>query len=123
MHAGVTVKIVLAEKVSPATLAIFQKEPGWNVVTADKITSLPDELADAMRSRRRERGPDGKPNRPAQCDLVVLDDSYQLRMKVPDLAGLLREGPAAGIYFICLDGSPAQLPPECGRAVSEIGAR
>ena len=40
-------KIVLAEKVSPATLAIFQKEPGWNVVTADKITSLPDELADA----------------------------------------------------------------------------
>jgi D-3-phosphoglycerate dehydrogenase len=40
-------KIVLAEKVSPSTLAIFQKEPGWNVVTADKITSLPAELADA----------------------------------------------------------------------------
>ena len=40
-------KIVLAEKVSPATLAIFQKEPGWNIITADKITSLPDELADA----------------------------------------------------------------------------
>jgi D-3-phosphoglycerate dehydrogenase len=40
-------KIVLAEKVSPATLAILQKESGWNCVTADKITSLPDELADA----------------------------------------------------------------------------
>ncbi len=40
-------KIVLAEKVSPATLAILQKEPGWNVVTADKITDLPAELADA----------------------------------------------------------------------------
>jgi D-3-phosphoglycerate dehydrogenase len=40
-------KIVLAEKVSPATLAILQKEPGWNCVTADKITSLPEELADA----------------------------------------------------------------------------
>jgi len=40
-------KIVLAEKVSPATLAIFQKEPGWNIITADKITSLPNELADA----------------------------------------------------------------------------
>ena len=47
LHAGATLKIVLAEKVSPATLAIFQKEPGWNIVTADKITSLPDELADA----------------------------------------------------------------------------
>jgi D-3-phosphoglycerate dehydrogenase len=44
---GVVLKIVLAEKVSPATLAILQKEPGWNCVTADKITSLPDELADA----------------------------------------------------------------------------
>ena len=42
-------KIVLAEKVSPATLAIFQKEPGWNVVTADKIApgGLAAELADA----------------------------------------------------------------------------
>jgi D-3-phosphoglycerate dehydrogenase len=42
-------KIVLAEKVSPATAAIFQKESGWNVVTADKIApgGLPAELADA----------------------------------------------------------------------------
>jgi D-3-phosphoglycerate dehydrogenase len=40
-------KIVLAEKVSPATLAILKKEPGWNVVTADQITDLPAELADA----------------------------------------------------------------------------
>jgi D-3-phosphoglycerate dehydrogenase len=40
-------KIVLAEKVSPATLAILQKEPGWTCITADKITDLPAELADA----------------------------------------------------------------------------
>ena len=40
-------KIVLAEKVSPATLAILQKEHGWNCVTADKITDLSAELADA----------------------------------------------------------------------------
>jgi D-3-phosphoglycerate dehydrogenase len=40
-------KIVLAEKVSPATLAILQKEPGWNCVTADQITNLHEELADA----------------------------------------------------------------------------
>jgi D-3-phosphoglycerate dehydrogenase len=40
-------KIVLAEKVSPATLAILEKEPGWNCVTADKITDLKAELADA----------------------------------------------------------------------------
>jgi D-3-phosphoglycerate dehydrogenase len=43
------VKIVLAEKVSPATLAIFKEEPGWDVVTADQIPAggLPAALADA----------------------------------------------------------------------------
>ena len=41
-------KIVLAEKVSPATLATFQQEPGWNVVTHDQIKNgLAAELADA----------------------------------------------------------------------------
>jgi len=42
-----SVKIVLAEKVSPATLAILEAEPGWTCITADKIKSLPDELRDA----------------------------------------------------------------------------
>jgi D-3-phosphoglycerate dehydrogenase len=41
-------KIVIAEKVSPATLAVFQQEPGWQIVTADQIKNgLPAELADA----------------------------------------------------------------------------
>jgi D-3-phosphoglycerate dehydrogenase / 2-oxoglutarate reductase len=40
-------KIVLAEKVSPATLAVFQQEPGWQVVTHDQIKNgLAAELAD-----------------------------------------------------------------------------
>ena len=32
-------KIVLAEKVSPATLAVLKEEPGWQIVTADQIAS------------------------------------------------------------------------------------
>ena len=41
-------KIVLAEKVSPATLAVFQQEPSWQVVTPDQIKGgLEAELADA----------------------------------------------------------------------------
>jgi len=41
-------KIVLAEKVSPATLAVFQQEAGWQVVTPDQIKNgLAAELADA----------------------------------------------------------------------------
>ncbi|MBB5058445.1 D-3-phosphoglycerate dehydrogenase [Granulicella aggregans] len=41
-------KIVLAEKVSPATLAVFQEEPGWQIITPDQIKNgLAAELADA----------------------------------------------------------------------------
>lgn len=41
-------KIVLAEKVSPATLAAFQAEPGWQIVTHDQVRNgLAAELADA----------------------------------------------------------------------------
>ena len=50
MHAGkgVAMKIVLAEKVSPATLAVFKQEPSWNIVTPDQIKNgLAAELADA----------------------------------------------------------------------------
>ncbi|HEX4021991.1 MAG TPA: phosphoglycerate dehydrogenase [Acidobacteriaceae bacterium] len=41
-------KIVLAEKVSPATVAVFASEPGWQVVTHDQIKNgLAAELTDA----------------------------------------------------------------------------
>jgi D-3-phosphoglycerate dehydrogenase / 2-oxoglutarate reductase len=42
---GETMKIVLAEKVSPATLAVFAAEPGWEVLTHDQ---LPDGLQAAL---------------------------------------------------------------------------
>lgn len=41
-------KIILAEKVSPATLAVFREQPEWQVLSADKVEGrLPQELADA----------------------------------------------------------------------------
>jgi D-3-phosphoglycerate dehydrogenase len=42
---GDAMKIVLAEKVSPATLAVFAAEPGWEVLTHDQ---LPDGLPAAL---------------------------------------------------------------------------
>jgi len=45
---GEKMKIVLAEKVSPATLAVFQAEPGWEVLTHDQLPDgLPAALSDA----------------------------------------------------------------------------
>jgi DNA segregation ATPase FtsK/SpoIIIE, S-DNA-T family len=79
-----------------------------------------DELIGALQARRPERDPGIRPARPDLHELVVLDGSYQLRMDAADLATLLREGPAAGIYFLCLDATPAQLPPECGRAIVQL---
>ena len=45
---GAAMKVVLAEKVSPATLAVFAAEPGWEVKTHDQLPDgLPAALADA----------------------------------------------------------------------------
>ncbi len=45
---GAAMKIVLAEKVSPATLAVFAAEPGWEVKTHDQLAEgLPAALAEA----------------------------------------------------------------------------
>ena len=65
-------KIVLAEKVSPATLAVFQAEPGWSVVTHDQIKDgLANELKDA----------DGLVVRSAvQVDDALLEHAPKLRV-------------------------------------------
>ncbi len=41
-------KIVIAEKISPAAISLFTEEPGWTVLTAEQVGgNLPRELADA----------------------------------------------------------------------------
>src|SRR6201993_943305 len=64
-------KIVLAEKVSPATLAVFKAEPDWQILTHDQITNLPETLADA----------DGLVVRSAvQVDDALLEHAPKLRV-------------------------------------------
>ncbi len=66
-------KIVIAEKVSPATLAILKGEPGWEVVTADKIAEggLPAALADADALIVRSA---------VQADAALLEHAPKLRL-------------------------------------------
>ncbi len=66
-------KIVLAEKVSPATLAILKDEPGWEVVTADQIPAggLPAALADAEALVVRSA---------VQADAALLQHAPKLRL-------------------------------------------
>jgi D-3-phosphoglycerate dehydrogenase len=81
-------KIVLAEKVSPATLAILQKEAGWQVVTADKIANgLPAELADA--------------------DALVVRSAVQVDAKLLESAPKLRVIGRAGVGVDNIDTAAA----------------
>jgi D-3-phosphoglycerate dehydrogenase len=80
-------KIVLAEKVSPATLAVLQQEPDWQIVTADKIKSLPDELADA--------------------DALVVRSAVQVDAKLLESAPKLRLIGRAGVGVDNIDTSAA----------------
>src|SRR5436305_8060751 len=69
---GEKMKIVLAEKVSPATLAVFAAEPGWEVLTHDKLPDgLPSALADADALVVRSAG---------QVDDALMEKAPRLRV-------------------------------------------
>jgi D-3-phosphoglycerate dehydrogenase len=75
-------KIVLAEKVSPATLAVLKQEPGWNVVTADQIAKL---------------GPGGLEAELADADALVVRSAVQVDAKLLESAPKLRVIGRAGV--------------------------
>ncbi|MEV4758829.1 FtsK/SpoIIIE domain-containing protein [Micromonospora sp. NPDC049559] len=50
--------------------------------------------------------------------LVVLDGARRLR-SLPGVTQLLREGPAVGVYALCLDAEEKLLPEECQAVVSQ----
>jgi S-DNA-T family DNA segregation ATPase FtsK/SpoIIIE len=77
------------------------------------------ELNAALEDRRQSTGVGRRPVQPDSVDVVILDGSYRLRLGA-GLGSLLREGPAAGIYFLCLDETVAQLPPECRQAIVQL---
>jgi D-3-phosphoglycerate dehydrogenase len=78
-------KIVLAEKVSPATLAVLKEEPDWNVVTADAIAKL---------------GPGGLEAELADADALVVRSAVQVDAKLLESAPKLR---AIGRAGVCVD--------------------
>jgi D-3-phosphoglycerate dehydrogenase / 2-oxoglutarate reductase len=85
---GNTMKIVLAEKVSPATLAVFAAEPGWEVLTHDK---LPDGLAAAL----------------ADADALVVRSAVQVDDALMEKAPKLRVIGRAGVGVDNIDADAA----------------
>ncbi len=86
---------------------------------ADSVRQRLAELNAILESRRPGTYSGARTSRQETTGLVVLDGSYQLRMSF-DLGALLRDGPSAGLYFLCLDQTAAQLPTECRRGVVQL---
>ena len=75
-------KIVLAEKVSPATLAVLKEEPGWSIVTADQIAKLGTGALEAEL---------------AEADALVVRSAVQVDAKLLQSAPKLRVIGRAGV--------------------------
>jgi len=85
---GGKMKIVLAEKVSAATLAVFAAEPGWEVLTHDQ---LPDGLAAAL----------------ADADALVVRSAVQVDDALMEHAPKLRVVGRAGVGVDNIDAEAA----------------
>jgi D-3-phosphoglycerate dehydrogenase / 2-oxoglutarate reductase len=85
-------KIVLAEKVSPATLAVLKQEPGWSIVTADEIAKL---------------GPGGLEKELADADALVVRSAVQADAKLLESAPNLRIIGRAGVGVDNIDTAAA----------------
>ena len=85
-------KIVLAEKVSPATLAVLQQESGWNCVTADQIA---------------KRGPGGLEAELADADALVVRSAVQVDGTLLESAPKLRVIGRAGVGVDNIDTDAA----------------
>lgn len=85
---GETMKIVLAEKVSPATLAVFAAEPGWEVLTHDQ---LPNGLGAAL----------------ADADALVVRSAVQVDEALMERAPKLRVIGRAGVGVDNIDAEAA----------------
>ncbi len=85
---GEAMKIVLAEKVSPATLAVFAAEPGWEVLTHDKL-------------------PDGLPAALAEADALVVRSAVQVDDALMEHAPKLRVIGRAGVGVDNIDAEAA----------------
>jgi D-3-phosphoglycerate dehydrogenase len=85
---GDAMKIVLAEKVSAATLAVFAAEPGWEVLTHDQ---LPDGLAAAL----------------ADADALVVRSAVQVDDALMERAPKLRVIGRAGVGVDNIDADAA----------------
>ncbi|WP_033346762.1 FtsK/SpoIIIE domain-containing protein, partial [Catenuloplanes japonicus] len=90
---------------------------------AESVSRRIAELNRLVATRAAAAGADGGRQEPTAGEpdvLVVLDGARRLR-SLPGAVTLLRDGPAVGVYVLCLEQEERLLPEEC-RAVVVAGA-
>jgi D-3-phosphoglycerate dehydrogenase / 2-oxoglutarate reductase len=88
---GHTMKIVLAEKVSPATLAVLASEPDWKILTHEDVAKLPGKLPEAL----------------ADADALVVRSAVQVDDALLEHAPKLRVIGRAGVGVDNIDADAA----------------
>ncbi|MEY9913187.1 S-DNA-T family DNA segregation ATPase FtsK/SpoIIIE [Catenulispora sp. MAP12-49] len=80
---------------------------------AETLSHRVAELGDLIAARQRSRLDAGTGAVQADPDVVVvLDGALRLRA-LPGVVTVLREGPAVGVYSVCVDADERTLPEEC----------
>src|SRR5580698_636220 len=88
---GHSMKIVLAEKVSPATLAVLAAEPDWQILTHEDVAKLPGKLPEAL----------------ADADALVVRSAVQVDDALLEHAPKLRVIGHAGVGVDNIDADAA----------------
>jgi len=88
---GPAMKIVLAEKVSAATLAVLASEPDWQILTHDDVAKLPGKLGEAL----------------ADADALVVRSAVQVDDAMLEHAPKLRVIGRAGVGVDNIDADAA----------------
>ncbi len=77
------------------------------------------ELSTLVKNRRNALQQHGAATEFADADVVVVLDGARRLRALPGVVSLLKDGPAVGVYSICIDADERLLPEECAAVVSE----
>ncbi len=98
------------------------KAPAAVLIANDEATTAAriGELVSQVQGRHRRATASSTPD-PVDSEIVVIADGSRRLRDVPGFVQVLTEGPAVGVYAVCLDRDERLLPQECSAVVAAAG--
>jgi S-DNA-T family DNA segregation ATPase FtsK/SpoIIIE len=85
---------------------------------SETLATRVKELQRAIAGRAASRPSPGVASGPSSPDVLVVVDGAKRLRSLPGMLAVLREGPAVGVYSVCLDEDRSLLPEESGAVVT-----